>query len=281
MPSASVEFARAARDPKRWRQLDRIYRFDGVLLDGKPALYRPLVEHFRQSGDWVLCAVDHAAVAYKRAPATMWIVADLARWEAVVAGWPERRRAAASAQLSARLLVLGERKAAGEAVAEAVERVPGLADGWAQSAAVEAASGRWERALDDAEKAIRLKGGHGAALSIKAQALSHLGRDEAAYATSSDLVRADPSDAQALFLHARMAHAVKAYQAEVETLRQLIALSEKDEAPVAGYRVFLGQALAKLGEGDAAAKVLRSAVGSGELSPGEKEFAEEALGRLE
>jgi tetratricopeptide (TPR) repeat protein len=279
-PTASTEFARASRDPKRWRQIDRVYRFDGVLLDGNPALYRPLAHHFRQSGDWVLRGLDHAALAYARAPARAWVPADLAPWREKVAGWPDRPRAAAHAQLAARLLLAGERDEARKAAEEAVRIAPSLAEGWAQKAAVSADRGAWEEALGSAEKALRLGKGNGAALSIKAQALSHLGRNEAAYAATAEWVRAEPEETQALFLHARMAHAVKAYKTESDTLRKLIALCEKDEAPVGGYRVFLGQAQAKLGEAEAAAAEFEAALGSGDLSPGEKEFAEEALGRV-
>lgn len=279
-PVVSKEFARAARDPKRWRQLDRIYRFQAVLLGGNPVLYRPLVAHFQETSDWVLVYVDHASLVYRREPARRWQAGDLRVWREAFAGRPARVRAAALAQLSVRLLAVGERQLAGETAAEAVALDPRLAEGWAQVAVVAGAGNKWEEALAAAGRALAVKGGLAAALFVKVEALSRLGRNQEAYAEVKNLTPPGTRDAQALFLHGRVAHAVKAYGEEVRVLRELVRISEQDDAPAGGYRIFLAQALAKNGEGRAAAAEFERALAGDDLSAEQREFAREALGRV-
>ena len=56
----------AVENPKLFRQLDRQYRFDALLLIGDPSQYRQLLEHLLEANDWTLTYLDHAALIYKR-----------------------------------------------------------------------------------------------------------------------------------------------------------------------------------------------------------------------
>jgi hypothetical protein len=71
-------FIQAVQNPKLFRQLDRRYRFDTLLLVGDPSQSRPLLEHLAEAKDWTLTYVDHTSMVLRRDPAPPWSAADLA-----------------------------------------------------------------------------------------------------------------------------------------------------------------------------------------------------------
>ena len=78
----------AVENPKLFRQLDRKYHFDTLLLVGDPSQYRPLIEHLLEAKDWTLTYLDHTSLIYKRDTPREWLPADV---DALARSFPRAR----------------------------------------------------------------------------------------------------------------------------------------------------------------------------------------------
>ena len=273
--------AQAAQSPKLFRQLDRQERFDALLLCGDPIQYKPLLEHLIQSGDWVLDWVDPVSLVYVRGTQetiTMERIREVARrWEAS----PRRRQAGAWSAMADRLVAAHRKDAAAELLKMAREADPrGVAVAVAEGN-YRLARGEWAKAVQMAEEALRSDSGNRPARSVKAQGLYYLRRFNQAYEISRGLLLEAPDDPVMMFNHAKIAHEVRALEEEVDLLRRLIAVAEREERSTSWYRVFLGQALATTGKGPESLQEFRQALQDPDLPKEQRAFAEEAVRRVE
>jgi hypothetical protein len=108
-----------------------------------------------------------------------------------------------------------------------------------------------------------------------------LRRFNQAYEISRGLLLEAPDDPVMMFNHAKIAHEVRALEEEVDLLRRLIAVAEREERSTSWYRVFLGQALATTGKGPESLQEFRQALQDPDLPKEQRAFAEEAVRRVE
>jgi tetratricopeptide (TPR) repeat protein len=271
------EFVPAAQNPRLFRQLDRVYRFDALLLAGEPATFAPLLKHLRETKDWTLVYLDHTALGFRRAPAQEWTPGDLKPLREKFAAEDKAARVLFLGGLASRLLAIDRTADALDALDEALKLDPKSPDALTQFGVYKMRFAMWNDALDAADAALRARRDHPPALAIRAQALQALHKPGDAFATSQKLLALAPDDPQTLFLHARIAHQAHAYDSEVRTLRHLIDLAEKANLSVSGYRIYLGQALAQRGDGHEAATELQKAIDAGDLGSEQLDFARETI----
>lgn len=273
--------AQAAQSPRLFRQMDRQEHFDAILLFGDPVQHKPLLEHLIQSGDWALDWVDPASLVYVRGAqegiSMERIRAVASRWE----GAPRRQRAEAWAALAERLVAAHRKDAGAEFLLAAREADPGSASVWVAEGNYRLARGEWAKALEAAELALGVDARNRGALSVKAQALYYSKRFKQAYAISAALLQDAPEDPVMLFTHAKIAHEVRSLEEEVEILRKLIGIAEREQRSTSWYRVFLGQALAVSGKGPESLAEFRLALQDPDLPQDQRVFARDAMARVE
>lgn len=268
--------AQAALNPKLFRQLDRQERFEVLLLVGDPVQFRPLLEHLVKTQDWALDRVDPWSLVYRRGGVetftmeTIWKEVD--RWKGASTGV----RAMAAAAIAERLVAAGRFEAAGELLEASQKWAPAnaavcTAEGWYRLA-----RGEWKQAVAAADKALRSEKTYRPALSVKAQGLYFSKKFEEAYQLSRVLLEEAPEDPVMLFTHAKISHEVHAFQEEVEILRHLIALAEREKRSTCWYEVYLGQALAAIGKGAEALQNFDKALADPDLPADQRDFAKSA-----
>lgn len=275
-----AEFSRAARDPALWRQLDRELRFDAVFLAGDPAGYRELLRHLRTSRDWALTNLDHVSFVFRRAPAIAWLPAQLPSLEEKFAAFPPHDRAIFQSRLANNLIEID----AATSARVCLDRALGLEDRspeiWNELAILDAHLSHWTDALAHADRALALKRRYPPAQSVKAQALLGLGRAGEAFEISSELLRSNRDDPSLLYLHARIAHQARAYDAEIATLRHLIELAQRAQQPVGGYLIYLAQAYSAAGQTDLSLAEFTKVRAAAELTTEQRGYVETAIQRL-
>jgi len=241
-------FSQAVLNYKLFRQLDRRYRFDAVLLTGDPSQYQPLLEHLLTTRDWTLRYADSTSLVFRRGAGKPWSLSDLDPIRARFAGAPSGDRAMFLAQTGAKLVAAREMEAGKQLLDEAIALDGRLPDAWAGLANYHTARGDWREALEEVNRAVSLDGESLPALSAKTLLLYGSKHYSEAYEVSSKLVSKLPDDPNILFYHAKIAHEAGAYKAEIEALLKLIALAEAGNRPLSGYQIYLGQAYAKTGQ---------------------------------
>lgn len=276
----AVDFRRAARDPVLWRQLDRELRFDAVFLAGDPAGYRELLRHLRTSRDWVLANLDHASFVFRRAPAVVWRPAQLALIEEKFASFSPHDRAIFESRLANNLIEIDAAASARVHLDRALALEDRSPEIWNELAILDSHLAHWTDALAHADRALALKRRYPPAQSVKAQALLGLGRASEAFEISSALLRSNRDDPSLLYLHARIAHQARAYDAEIATLRHLIELAERAQQPVAGYRIYLAQAYSAAGQTDLSLAEFTTVRDAADLTTEQRGYVETAIQRL-
>jgi tetratricopeptide (TPR) repeat protein len=240
--------SQAVLNPKLFRQLDRRYRFDALLLTGDPSQYQPLLDHLLKTKDWTLRYVDSTSLVFRRGEGKPWTLSDLAPIRARFADAPPSDRATFLAQTGAKLVATGDLASGKQLLDEALSLDGRLPDAWAGLATYHAARGDWRDALNEVNRALSLDGDFLPALSTKTLLLYASKQYSAAYDLSSKLASRFPDDPNILFYHAKIAHEAHAYKAEIEALLKLIALADAGNRPISGYQIYLGQAYAKVGD---------------------------------
>lgn len=268
--------AQATQDARLFRELDREGRFDEVWLLGEPGNYRPLLDHLLETKDFTLCYVDHTSLLLRRG-GEAWSEARVE--QAARAFTDPRERAYAQAQVAVRLLAVRQAEPALKLLtaAEAAPKVPEVWAGWAT---YRMAKGQWADALALAEKALALDPEFIPAIACRAQCYYATKRFHAAWSESTRLLAAQPDDPAMLFYHAKLAHEARAFEAEIASLRRLIALAEKAGANVSGYRVYLAQAYASANDADNAMDQVTLALLDTKLPREQRQFADELLQQI-
>jgi tetratricopeptide (TPR) repeat protein len=240
---ASPKDAAAAQSAAVWRQLDRAQRFDAVLLAGPAGAFLPLAQHLAESPDFRLVRVDNWGLLFVRGTPVAY---------APPGGDAETFSSAAArgiylSQMALMLDAAGQVAAARERMAAALEAAPEEPSVVTRAAALALARKRFPEAFAQVNRALALAPGDAAALEVKARTLSAAGDKEGAWAAAEELKARAGDDMNALFLHARLANAAHAYQAEADSLERLVTLAEKRGLSATDYRVYLGQSYAKQG----------------------------------
>ncbi len=270
-------FTQAVQSPKLFRQLDRQFRFETLLLVGDPSQFRPLLDHLLETRDWTLTYVDPTSLIWKRGAVAPW---DLHRLDAVRARFATasaRDRGTFLALCAGKLLAVREPAAARALLEEAQTLGANSAEVESVWAQYHLARGEWHDAEAAADRALKLDGTSLAALGCKAQALYATKRFGEAYALSKRLMERRPDDPNLLFYHAKIAHEARAFEQEADALRRLILLAEANDRPTATYRVYLGQALASSGEAQPALSEFQRAIADPECPPEQRQFARDCV----
>jgi len=273
--------AQAALSPKLFRQLDRQEHFDALLLVGDPIQFKALTEHLIKTQDWTLNWVDSWCSVYCRQTGgglTREAILKIAtQWDSAEA----RVKATALAAMAERLVAASRLDVAGELLQLAAAADAQCAAVWTAEGAYRLARGEWVQAVAAADRALQGSGRRErAARSVKAQGLYFSKHFEEAYLLSAELLAEAPEDPVMLFTHAKIAHEVRAIQEEVGVLRKLIAIAERERRSTSWYQVYLGQALAMSGEGEAALKEFDLALRDPDLPEDQRDFAKNSRARV-
>lgn len=288
LPGSAEENARLAamyratlHNPKAWRALYRQERFDTVLLTGDPAAFRPLLEHLRESADWVLTYVDATSMIFRRtAGATPWTLAALDPLRATFAALPQREQLLFRVQTIHRLAALHRLEDAKALLDETLKLDPDFPPALTELASWHAMQAQWEPALAAATRAVKSDKNYLPAVEAEANALFAHGRFQEALARTRRLVREQPENGASLYLHAKVTHAARAFQEEIEVLQKIIAMAEAERMPTGTWRVYLGQAYGATGDGVASIAQFELALKDQSLSEAERKFATRAIERI-
>lgn len=276
----SVSFAQAAQDPVLWRQLDRKYRFDSILLCGDPATYRPLLRHLIDRGDWTLTYVDHTSLIFQRPPATPWVPSNLDALRKKFESRTAEERVAFLVQLAGRLSGVMQLTLAKHCLDDALKLNPNSPDALTQLALYYTHFGQWKQALEKADAALAVNKNYRPALVIRAQGLLYMRKFDDALKVSDRLMELAPNDPEILFLHAKVAHEAHAYSREIAALQVLIDQAEHRNQSTTGLHIFLGQAYAASGDAVSSLQQFQTALAAGDLSREQKKELEECVGRI-
>jgi tetratricopeptide (TPR) repeat protein len=274
------EFTQAVQVPKLFRQLDRKYRFDALLLTGDPSQYRPLLDHLVETKDWKLTYIDHTSYVFRRDETKAWELADFTKVRAHFAKKPDFQQATVLAQTATKLIAIRRQEPAYQLLKDAEKlssRNPDVANGLA---IYHLERGEWKEASKQVERALSLDKEFIPALATKTQLLYGAKYFSEAFEISKQLIARLPEDPGLLFYHAKIAHEAHAYKAEIETLEKLIAWADAEGRPVAGYQLYLGQAYATIGDGRRSIDSFMLALNDPDLPADQRAFARDNILRI-
>lgn len=276
----ALGYVQAVQNPKQFRQLDRQQRFATVLLVGDPSQYRPILDHLLETRDWKLAYLDHAALIFRREVPAAWQPKQLDELRTKLANVSEKTRARVLAQVATKLVAVRELPAAKTVIDEAEKADNGEAEVWSAQANYRLALGDWKGAIASADKALKIEPESPAALGCMAQALYASKRFEEAFGFSARLLAKLPDEPGVLFYHAKIAHEGKRWEDEIPALKKLIALAEKAQRPVSGYRIYVAQAYASAGERDLSIAEFDAALRDPDLPEEQRKYANESVMKL-
>jgi len=276
--SRTREFLQAVQNPKLFRQIDRRYRFDTLLLVGDPSQFKPLLEHLLDTKDWTLTYLDHTSLIFKRDAASAWQPTRLTETRQHFSSG--REQASFLAHAAMKLLAIRRSAEARAALDEAAKLDTGLPEVWNGLANYHMLRGEWGPALDHVNRALAADKAFVPALASKAQILYSTKKFGEAFELSKRLIGERPDDPALLFYHAKIAHEARAFRAEIETLERLILLAEATGWPASGYRIYLAQAFATVGEAQPAIDEFRRVLADPEISKEQRAFAAETLAQI-
>jgi tetratricopeptide (TPR) repeat protein len=270
-------FARGLQLPETFRTLDHARHFDAVLLSGDPTTYKPLLQHFSDTRDWVLTWLDNANLVFRRVGATPWKEADLNTTAAQFAHSSKSRFLSGAAT---RLIAIGQLQMSRRALDAAAPDGAGLPEYWTALALYDGEIAHWVDAVAALDKALAIDPDYTPALTTKAQILFGARRYEEAMAITDKVVEEHPDDPSMLFLHATISHEAHSYDREIAALKHLIELAEAQGQSTTGYRVYLGQAYAEHGEAMQSLIQFKAALDAPDISQAQKEFALDCIAKI-
>lgn len=265
-------------DPDLWRTSGADRQYDAVLLAGPPVGYEAFARRLARHPGWHADPVSPAGVTFRRSgsPRQADRVVEIEPWEDSPAA------AVLLARLGQLLLFLEQRGMAREVIDQAVERGgPRSEEPWIAMAMWEAGREAWPETYQAAGRALRQNPRSMAALNLAVRSLMHMQHYHEAYPVSARLVLLNPSHPTLLYLHAAVCREAGARQEEIETLERLIDLALEAGQPVAGYRIFLGQAHAAAGHAAEALAIFRKVADDPDAAEGQRDYALEVLPRIE
>jgi tetratricopeptide (TPR) repeat protein len=273
-------FVQAVQNPKLFRQLDRQYRFDTLVLIGDPSQYRPILDHLLDSKDWSLSYLDHTGIIFQRDVPTPWTPDALASVRKKLIDAGANDLPLFLSQAATKLIAVRQLGAANKLIEEAKTADSSRPEVWSTLAHYRLALGQWEDAVSAADQALSLESGYPPALAAKAQGLYATKHFADAFLVSQVLIEKNPDDPGLLFYHAKISHEARAFTEEIAVMERLIELAEREQRPTTGYRMYLAQAYASDGQGEPAIEQFRLALLDPDLPKEQREFAEETSARI-
>jgi tetratricopeptide (TPR) repeat protein len=279
-------FIQAPQHPKLFRQLDRQYRFDTLLLVGDPSNYKRLLDHLLEpepaKRDFRLVYLDHWAFIFKRDAAREWQPADAEPVRQKFGNLRSRDQATFLAMAAGKMLAIRQVDAAKRWLDEANALDSRSIDVLGGLAGYQISIGHWIEADAYADKALAKDADFIPALSAKIVAMRATRHHMDAFKFSVRLNQLLPEDPVRLWQHAQLAHEAKQNTVEIEALTRLIALAREEGRPAAEYEFFLGEAHAHEAIDNAAhaplaLEHLRRAVADPLLPAEKRKFAEERI----
>jgi tetratricopeptide (TPR) repeat protein len=279
-------FVQAPQSPKLFRQIDRQYRFDTVLLIGDPSNYQRLLDHFLEpepeKRDFTLVYLDHWAFVFQRQAPRVWEPADAEQVRQRIATARKADRAAFLAAAAGKMLAIRKIDAARKWLDEANSLDGNSVDALAGLAGYEVALGRWVQAENFADKALGRDPDCVAALAVKVVAMRATRHKVDAFKYSERLNRLIPEDPVRLWQHAEVAREAGRTMAEIKALDRLVELARQEERPAGEYEFSLGEAHAHAAIDDAAhaplaLQHLLKALADPMLPSEKRKFAEERI----
>lgn len=265
LAAPSPEDAAAGQTPSLWRKLDRAERFDGVLLAGQLTEFLPLLNHLSESPDFRLVHVDNWGVLFARGLPAPYVPPAA---DSIIPKFNNAdQRGIYLSQMALFLDAVGQPAPAGQYLDAAMKCAPKEPSVQVRAAALALSHKHYSDALQYTGRALELNPHDLSALEVTARTFAAAGARDDAWKVATELKnRAPADDMNILFLHARMASAAHAYNAEQESLERLIELAEKQNLPATDYRVYLGQSYAHSGLARPALKQLELALKDPALS---------------
>ncbi len=279
-------FVQAPQNPKLFRQLDRQFRFDTLVLVGDPSNYQRLLDHLlepeQDKRDFRLVYLDHWAYVFKRDATRVWQPADSEAVRRRLGKVRARDQAAFLAMAAGKMLAIRLPDAAKRWLDEAQSldgRSPDVLGGLA---GYKISIGRWIEAEALADKALGKNPESIPALAAKITAMRATKHHKDAYLFSKRLNELLPEEPVRLWQHAQLAHEARENAAEIAALTRLVALAREDGRPSAEYEFRLGEAHAFEAINNAeharlALDHLRLAISDPMLSAEQRKFAEERI----
>lgn len=282
-------FLQATQNPKLFRQLDRQYRFDTLLLVGDPSNYQRLLDHLIEpppdKRDFRLVYLDHWACVFKRTTAREWQPADAEPVRQKIATLRARDRASFLAMAAGKMLALRQIEPAKRWLDEAVSLDSGSKQVLGGLASYHISIGRWIEAETFADKALRQDEDFVPALAAKIVAMRATKHHIDAFKLSVRLNKLLPEEPVRLWQHAQLAHEARQISAEITALTRLIILAKEQDRPTADYEFFLGEAHIHAAADDVshaplALEHLRKAVADPLLAADKRKLAEEHIANI-
>lgn len=282
-------FIQAPQSPKLFRQLDRQYRFDTLLLVGDPSNYQRLVDHLLEpepdKRDFRLVYLDHWALVFKRGAEREWEPADADALKERMRTLRSEDRALFFAKAASKMLALRKVGPAKSWLDEALQADGNSVETLATLARYHMTLGKWKEAESFADKALELDENSISALAVKVVTMRATDHKIDALKLSVKLNALLPEDPMRLWQHAQIAHEANDYGQEITALTRLIALAEEDERPAGDYHFRLGEAHVFMAMTDAthtagAVEHLKKALLDPALPPEKRKFAEERLATI-
>ncbi len=270
-------FARGLQMPETFRTLDHVRQFDAVLLSGDPTTFKPLLQHFSDTRDWVLTWLDNANLIFQRVGATRWKEADLNTTAAQFTGQNRSRFYSGAAP---RLIAIGQLQMAKRALDAAAQDGSRLPEYWTALALYDGEIAHWVDAVAALDRALGIDADYTPALTTKAQILFGARRYDEAMAITDKVVEEHPDDPSMLFLHATISHQAHSYDREIAALKHLIELADAQGQSTTGYRIYLGQAYAEHGQAMESLVQFKAALDAPDISPAQKEFALDCMAKI-
>lgn len=284
-----VSFAQAPQSPRLFRQLDRQYRFDTVLLVDDPSRYQRLLDHLLEpepdKRDFKLVYLDHWTLVFKRGAAREWEPRDSDLVKQRMAGLHSEDRAAFLSMAAMKMLAVRQSEAAKRWLDEAVSADGSSVDALTGLAQYYVWLGKWKEAEAYADKVLAQNENSAGAVAVKVLTMRATKHMLDAFKLSEKLNTLIPEDPVRLWQHAQLAHESQQFAAEIAALTRLIKLAKEEERPVGEYEFHLGEAhafAAMKNETHApmAVEHLNNALADPSLPADKRKFAEERLATI-
>lgn len=279
-------FIQAPQNPKLFRQLDRQYHFDTLVLLGEPSNYRRLLDHLLEpepeKRDFRLVYLDHWVFIFKRGGAREWTPADADPIRQRLGKIRTRDMATFLSMAAGKMLAVRQVNAAKSWLDEANSLDRRSIDALAGMAGYHIVIGRWVEAETYADKALAKNPDFVPALAAKIVAMRATRHHIDAFKFSVKLNSLLPEDPVRLWQHAQLAREAKQYTTEIKALMRLIALAREEGRPSCEYEFSLGEAHAHEALDNAehaplALENFRLAVADPLLPADKRKFAEERI----
>ena len=266
-----------SRNPQKWREVLRTKKWQAALLTGPLTEYRPLLDHLATSPDWHLGAINNQGYLFRRGSGPPVKLLDAGTFQLST----DDETAVYLAQIAERYDAVSRVTEARACMDRAEKLAPDNPGVLAYAATFAAAHRRWQDAITYSNKALALEPDFAQAKIVQALALIELNEPGQAQELVRQVLEQNPKDLYTLFLYARICKLLNDHSREAETLEKIIAINARAGLPVLHYRIYLGQAYARLGQAKAALENYRAVLAGGQLNPEQSQEIRDAIATIE